>query len=101
MTRFSPRLTLPALAAIAVATHASLRLSGPGPEITVTGMVVDRACKFAKGQSGPSHLACAEMCAKAGVPFGILTRDGKLYLPAKHGESSNTLLMPFLEQEVT
>ena len=103
MIRITPRLILPMLAATAVLTTAWTKLSQPavGPEVTVTGMVVDMACKFNRGQSGPSHVPCAEMCAKAGVPFGILTADGKLYIPAAHGESSTAVLMPFLEQEVT
>ena len=103
MIPITPRLILPILAATAVLTTAWTRLSQPvaGPEVTVTGMVVDMACKFNRGQSGPSHVPCAEMCAKAGVPFGILTSEGKLYIPAAHGESSNAVLMPFLEQEVT
>jgi hypothetical protein len=102
MIRIKPGFILPVLAAIAVVSAAWTRLAEPaGPDVTVTGMVVDLACKFNRGQSGPTHLACAEMCAKAGVPFGILTSEGKLYIPAAHGESSNAVLMPFLEQEVT
>ena len=74
---------------------------GQGQQLTVTGTVVDMACRFSKGQSGASHVVCATMCAKAGVPMAILTSDGKLYIPAMHAEGQNPKLLPFVEQEVT
>lgn len=86
----------------ATATAALLPGQTQSQDVTVTGAVVDLSCRFAdKPQFGPDHLPCAEMCAKAGVPFGILTEDGKLYLPAVHGENANAGLMAYLEQQVT
>jgi hypothetical protein len=102
MNRLLLRFSLPVLAAVAVVSSAWQQAAKPvGREATITGPVVDLACYFNKGDSGPKHVPCAEMCAKAGVPFGILGTDGKLYLPAKHGESANAGLMQFLEQQVT
>jgi len=92
----------PVIAGIAVLSSAWIYRPALDREpVTISGTVIDLACYFAKGDVGPKHLQCAEMCAKAGVPFGILTSDQKLYIPAKHGESSNTALMAFLEQPVT
>ncbi|HUI27306.1 MAG TPA: hypothetical protein VL403_14585 [Candidatus Kryptonia bacterium] len=48
--------------------------------ITVQGEILDMACYMAKGSMGPSHKACAQMCAKQGVPIGILTDAGEVYL---------------------
>ena len=59
------------------------------------------ACFFSKGQHGPSHVPCATMCAKAGVPFAIRTADGQIYIPAVHAEGQNPKLLPFVEQVVT
>ena len=102
MNRALRTLLLPAVAGIAVLTSAWAYRPPVGREpVTISGTVIDLACYFAKGDVGPKHLQCAEMCAKAGVPFGILTADQKLYIPAKHGESSNAALMAFLEQPVT
>ena len=102
MNRLMRRFSLPALAGVAIISSAWQQGAKPtAREVTITGPVVDLACYFGKGDSGPSHLACAEMCAKAGVPFGVLGSDGKLYIPAKHGESANAGLMQFLEQQVT
>ena len=49
-------------------------------DITVKGEVVDLACYLAKGKKGPDHKACAQMCAKGGVPMGLLTDNNELYL---------------------
>jgi len=49
-------------------------------DVTVQGEVVDMACYMAKGSKGPGHKACAQMCAKKGVPIGVLTDAGEVYL---------------------
>jgi len=49
-------------------------------EITVQGEIIDMACYMAKGSRGASHKACAQMCAKKGVPIGVLTDGGEVYL---------------------
>src|SRR5690349_22369324 len=69
-----------------------------GKRMEITGTVVDMACYFNKGQHGPSHVPCATMCAKAGVPFAIRTADGQIYIPAVHAEGWNPKLLPFVEQ---
>ena len=49
-------------------------------DITVQGEIVDLACYIAKGSSGAGHKACAQLCAKRGVPIGVLTESGEVYL---------------------
>ncbi len=49
-------------------------------DITVQGEIVDMACYMAKGSKGPAHKACAALCAKRGVPMGVLTDGGEVYL---------------------
>ncbi len=49
-------------------------------DLTVQGEVVDMACYMSKGSKGAAHKACAQMCAKKGVPIGVLTDGGELYL---------------------
>jgi len=48
--------------------------------VTVRGEIVDLACYMAKGSMGPTHKACAQMCARKGVPIGVLTEQGEVYL---------------------
>lgn len=49
-------------------------------DLTVQGEVVDMACYMAKGSKGAGHKACAQLCAKKGVPVGLLTDNGDLFL---------------------
>jgi hypothetical protein len=49
-------------------------------DITVQGEIIDMACYMAKGSHGAAHKACAQLCAKKGVPIGILTDGGEVYL---------------------
>ena len=48
----------------------------------VTGEVVDMACYLPHPDTshGQSHKKCADVCAKKGMPLGLLTDDGQLYL---------------------
>lgn len=65
-------LVLPALAGRVQADDAQA--------VTVQGEIVDMACFMSKGSRGASHKACAQMCAKKGVPIGVLTDAGDLFL---------------------
>ncbi len=48
---------------------------------TVSGEVVDLACYLHNpSMKGQGHRKCAETCAKKGMPMGILTDDGKVFL---------------------
>ena len=49
-------------------------------DVTVQGEIIDMACYMAKGSRGAAHKACAQMCAKKGVPIGVLTDAGDVYL---------------------
>lgn len=48
--------------------------------VTVSGEIVDMSCYLSKGSKGKRHKACAELCAKKGLPIGVLTSSGDLYL---------------------
>ena len=47
---------------------------------TVTGEIVDMGCYLSSGARGEQHKDCATMCLNNGMPMGLLTNDGKLYL---------------------
>lgn len=67
------------------ATGAQAQCGGCGGEkmaakkVTLEGELVDIRCYSAMGAHGEDHEMCANACAKAGDPVGILTKDGKLY----------------------
>src|SRR2546426_980336 len=73
-----------------------------GNEMTITGQVVDLNCFTTNGQSGAGHKACAQACAKAGVPLGVLSSDGTIYVPvsSKPGDPQNSKLEQFIEAKV-
>ncbi len=74
-----------------------------GKEYTVTGTVVDFACKFSGGLTGEKHRMCAQVCADKGVPLAILSTDGRLFLPIGDGMPStgqNEKLKEYAEQTV-
>ena len=48
-------------------------------KVTLVGELIDGRCYSAMGAHGETHEMCANACAKAGDPVGILTKDGKLY----------------------
>lgn len=48
--------------------------------MTLTGEIVDMGCYLAEGAKGEAHKSCASMCISNGMPMGLLTNDGKLYL---------------------
>jgi hypothetical protein len=65
---------------IAVVLRGSPTTAFAQDEVTVQGEIIDMACYMAKGSRGASHKACAQMCAKKGVPIGVLTDGGEVYL---------------------
>src|SRR5262245_26528061 len=47
---------------------------------TVTGEVVDMGCYLGHGAHGKDHISCATKCLAKGMPIGVLTTNGTLYL---------------------
>jgi hypothetical protein len=79
---------------------------------SVTGEVIDVACYFDDGASGPDHATCARMCIASGLPVGLKAKNGKIYVligkqeppraePAAKHETLNTQLAPYAAKIVT
>lgn len=51
-----------------------------GARKTITGEVVDTGCYLAHAARGDKHVSCATKCINNGMPMGLLTSDGTLYL---------------------
>src|SRR6266571_2288482 len=94
--------TTAVLACCALPLAAQAHEKMAGDEMTITAQVVDLNCNTTNGASGAGHKACAQACAKAGVPLGLLSRDGTMYLPvsSKPGDPQNSKLIPFAESKV-
>ena len=78
---------------------------------SVTGEVIDMACYFDNGATGPGHAECAKMCIASGLP-GLKARDGTIYVligkqlppspqPAAMHESLNAQLAQYAARIVT
>jgi hypothetical protein len=73
-----------------------------GQQITVTGEVLDLTCYIAYNLSGPEHASCARDCIRSGLPVGIKTKDGKVYLlTGKVGHSVNAELVEYAAKIIT
>lgn len=70
-----------ALFTLMTAVPAVMASRAPAQEpVTVKGEIVDLACYLSKGSKGKRHKTCAELCAKKGLPLGVLTDAGDVYL---------------------
>jgi hypothetical protein len=49
-------------------------------EIVVTGEVLDMTCYISNNLSGPDHAKCARDCIRSGLPAGLKSQNGKVYL---------------------
>ena len=74
------RVTPLSLLLILLLAAAGIGIAQAQEDVTVQGEVIDMACYMAKGSRGAAHKACAQMCAKKGVPIGVLTDGGEVYL---------------------
>lgn len=72
-------------------------------EQTIVGEVIDTSCYLQHGNStGEPHRQCALDCANQGVPLGLLTASGAIYLPIAmtHQEPYNKPLLPYAGRKV-
>ncbi len=76
------------LATLAVLTFAASAMAHEGHHMTgekvvkksITGEVVDMGCWLGHAARGEEHIACATKCLNQGMPMGLLTSNGTLYL---------------------
>ncbi len=55
---------------------------------TVSGEVLDMSCYMGHGAKGKGHKQCAQMCLDKGLPAGLLTSDGQVYLLVEDHDKS-------------
>jgi len=73
-------LVVAAAALLFSVASSPLPVRADGTDVTLTGEIVDLSCYLASGKKGRVHKTCAQRCAERGLPIGILTGDGKVYL---------------------
>ena len=72
-----------------------------GSQITVTGEVLDLACYLDHGAHGEKHAGCAKMCISSGLPVGIKSADGTLYLLVGEHKPANDTLAEYAAKTIT
>ncbi|MBI5711197.1 MAG: hypothetical protein HZC42_12995 [Candidatus Eisenbacteria bacterium] len=82
MKRFLSMVVLAALTLfVAGAMAAEMKgMKAAAKPTTLKGEIVDTGCYLGHGKSGADHKSCASRCIANGMPMGLLTADGKLYL---------------------
>lgn len=68
------------LASFSVYAHEKGEEKGGAGDVTLQGEVVDLACYMGHEAKGAKHKDCADLCIKGGMPVGLLTKDGGVYL---------------------
>ena len=90
-------------AAASLAAQATAQARTPrAEEVSITGQVVDVSCLVLNSASGTSHKSCAQTCADKGIPLGIKTADGTIYIPLGSGmaNAQNPKLREYAEGNV-
>jgi hypothetical protein len=93
MKRFLGVLSLSAAVVLAVFTIAIAAEEKKAEEtakpVTITGEIIDTGCYMAHGAAGEKHKACGATCVAAGMPMGLLTEKGVLYLVTQPHENKD------------
>lgn len=97
------------LGAFAAWSHAADEMSSgqktaapkSGSELTVTGEVLDMACYLDHGASGEKHAGCAEKCISSGLPVGLKSADGTVYLLIGEHKPANAELAQYAAKTIT
>lgn len=68
---------------------------------SVKGEVIDLACYTDHGASGEKHAGCAAKCIGSGLPVGIKSEDGTVYVVIGEHKPLNKELVAFAGKTVT
>ena len=69
--------------------------------VTVKGEVLDMACYLDHGAHGEKHAQCAATCISSGLPVGIKSDDGKVYLLIGEHKPLNSELAQYAGKTIT
>ena len=91
------RFKMAAVLATGLGTFATIAAAGSdGEKMTVTGEMIDTWCYYSGVMGGPdavvgsAHHTCALWCSAGGIPVGILTDDGTVYMVLRIGDDSTS-----------
>lgn len=70
-------------------------------EVTLKGEIIDLVCYIDHEALGAEHAACAKTCIESGLPVGLRTEDGKVYLLVGEHKPANKMLAAYAAKTVT
>lgn len=102
LSRFASLLAASAaFALLPLSARAHDTAAGGSDTVTVTGEVLDMACYLDHGAHGEKHAGCAEKCISSGLPVGLKSADGKVYLLIGEHKPLNDTLASYAAKTVT
>jgi len=76
-------------AGVAVSVQAAPTAKTETKAVTVKGEIVCMGCYMGHNAQGAEHKSCGTKCVTGGMPMGLVTADGKLYLLTMSHESAD------------
>ena len=70
-------------------------------DVTVKGEVLDMACYLDHGAQGAGHAGCAAKCISSGLPVGLKSADGTVYILIGEHKPLNDQLAAYAAKTVT
>ena len=67
----------------------------------ITGEVIDMACYIDHNATGAKHTDCAKKCITSGLPVGLKTDEGKIYLLIGEHKPLNNELAEYAAKKIT
>ena len=107
MNKMKSRLGIAAAAVFAASSliahegHDEKEGSAAGEAKKITGEVVDMACYVDHNATGEKHADCAKKCITSGLPVGLRTDDGKVYLLIGEHKPLNSELAQYAAKKIT
>ncbi|MDO9460263.1 MAG: hypothetical protein Q7N95_09155 [Alphaproteobacteria bacterium] len=95
-------MKIPVIAMMAAFIWSQGALAATDSTVTLEGELIDSFCYLSGVMGGPdatlgtAHHHCALWCAAGGVPVGLLTGDGKVYLVLGEGDDTTSVTAPGL-----
>jgi hypothetical protein len=89
-----------AAAALLLAGLSAPATAATGERVRVTGEIIDTWCYISEIMfaEGSAHHQCALWCAAGGIPVGVLSDDGQVYMVLKVGDDTTNVANPAILQ---
>jgi len=81
--------------------HGEKDAMASGETKKITGEVIDMACYIDHNATGEKHTDCAKNCITSGLPVGLKTNDGKIYLLIGEHKPLNNELAEYAAKKIT